>query len=123
MGLDARRVEFTWGARLATVGHPNPRRLKVITAVKPVWTGKEFKMEVVRDVHAIGAYAGAGYLVYDDPAGTLERVKARTLIGSWTDRKRAAVVAFLEAEAGLPTLPASPQGSAPTTHGETRCSW
>lgn len=72
--------------------------LGTVNAVKPVWTGKGFKVEVQRDVHSLGSLAQAGFMVYDDPRQTLQRVKDRTLVGSWSDRKRHAVIDFLEAE-------------------------
>lgn len=72
----------------------------MITAVKPVWTGKEFKVDVVRDVHSLGSYAGAGFLVYDDPVRVLKDVKEGRLLPNWSDRKRHAIIDFLEAEAG-----------------------
>ncbi len=72
----------------------------MITAVKPVWTGKGFKVEVHRDVHSLGAAAQQGFLVYDDPVRVLADVKARVMVPKWSDRKREAVIEFLEAEVG-----------------------
>lgn len=72
----------------------------MITAVKPIWTGKEFKVDVVRDVHSLGSYAGAGFLVYDDPVRILKDVKEGRMVPNWGDRKRAAIINFLEAEVG-----------------------
>lgn len=72
----------------------------MITAVKPVWNGKSFKVEVHRDVHSLGTAAQQGFLVYDDPVRVLQEVKDRKLVGSWSDRKRECLIEFLEAEVG-----------------------
>ncbi len=68
------------------------------TAVKPVYdrSAKSFRVEVVYGADLILVHAG--YLVYDEPAGTLRRVREGTLIGSWDERKKVAVIAHLERE-------------------------
>ncbi len=67
-------------------------------AVKPVWTGKGFKVEVQRDVHSLGSLAQAGFMVYDDPQRVLQEIKDGKFLQSWTDRKRGVVIEFLESE-------------------------
>ncbi len=70
----------------------------MVNAVKPVWTGKAFKVEVQRDVHSLGSLAQAGFLVYDDPKRVLQEIKDGRLLQSWSDRKKHAVIDFLESE-------------------------
>lgn len=71
-----------------------------INAVKPVWNGKEFKVEIHRDIHSLGIAAQEGFLVYDDPKRTLADLKSKKLLPKWSDRKRHVVIDFLEAEVG-----------------------
>lgn len=65
------------------------------TAVKAVYDrkSKTYRPEVVENADLVLVHHG--FLVYDHPAPTLERVKSGSLIGSWPAAKRAVVEAFL----------------------------
>lgn len=71
-----------------------------INAVKPVYNRKtkDYGVEVHRDVHALGSYAGSGYLVYDDPKRVAEEIAAGKLLQSWKPVKVQAVLRHLLSE-------------------------
>lgn len=69
-----------------------------VVAVKPVFDRptQTFSLEVIRDADVLLAHNG--YFVYNDPEKALAGLKSGVFVPKWTERKRAAVVEFLQEE-------------------------
>lgn len=67
-----------------------------MVAIKPVWNRRAGQYDVQCVLDANPLYAHEGYLVFDRPASTLACVLEGTLVGSWSQPKKDAVIAWLQ---------------------------
>jgi hypothetical protein len=72
--------------------------MKMLTAIKPIWAGNRFTMQVVNDADVSLAYDG--WLLFEDAAYAAEGIKTGKLIQSWSDRKRAFILEWLASQIG-----------------------
>lgn len=65
-------------------------------AVKPTWNGKTFTMTVLENVQDVATAAFAGYVVFENNADAIVMIRSGRLVPSWSEKKRAALLTFLE---------------------------
>jgi hypothetical protein len=75
-----------------------------ITAIKPIYRGKNrgYEIEVIHD--ACGSEVHYGYFVFDeDIAGSIRRIEEGTLLGHWPKAKQLAALGWLREQLTVPT--------------------